>query len=69
MATVFVAYSIKFHHTMLVLNTFLAILEVLVSDNQSSSAPRDLPLRPPLVRLLVRPHHPVKKTPGYGPDF
>ena len=57
----------KFHHTMLVLNAFLAISEGLVSDNQSSPLPppphplfRDLPLRSHLVLLLVRSHHPVK---------
>ena len=61
---------------MLVLNAFLAISEGFVSDNQRAplSPPpphprRDLPLRPHLVCLLVRSHHPVKKTPGYGPDF
>ena len=51
----------KFHHTMLVLNAFLAISEGLVSDNQSSPPP-SLPLRPHLARLLVRSHHPVKKN-------
>ena len=56
----------KFHHTMLVLNAFLAISEGLVSDNQSSPhppppPPRDLRLRPHLVRLLVRSHRSVKK--------
>ena len=57
---------------MLVLNAFLAISEGFVSDNQGSPPPhprRDLPLQPHLVCLLVRSHHPVKKTPGYGPDF
>ena len=57
--------ELKFHHTMLVLNAFLAISEGLVSDNQSSPLPphplfRDLPLRSHLVLLLVRSHHPVK---------
>ena len=54
----------KFHHTMLVLNAFLAISEGLVSDNQSYPLPppllRDLPLGSHLVLLLVRSHHPVK---------
>ena len=56
----------KFHHTMLVLNAFLAISEGFVSDIQGSRPPphprRDLPLQPHLVCLLVRPHHPVKKN-------
>ena len=55
----------KFHHTMLVLNAFLAISEGFVSDNQGSPPPhprRDLPLQPHLVCLLVTPHHPVKKN-------
>ena len=63
----------KFHHTMLVLNAFLAISEGLVSDNQSTPPPphpRDVPLRPHLVRLLVRSHHPVKKKNlATGNDF
>ena len=41
------------------------LLRNSVSDNQSSS-PRDLPLRPHLVRLLVGSHRPLKQ-PGYVP--
>ena len=41
------------------------LLRNSVSDNQSSS-PRDLPLRPHLVRLLVGSHLPLKQ-PGYVP--
>ena len=40
-----------------------------VSDDQSSPAPRDLPLRSHLVRLLFGSHLPIKKKkPGYGPE-
>ena len=56
----------KFHHTMLVLNAFLAISEGFVSDNQRLPPPhprRDVPLRPHLVRPLVRSHRPVKRHP------
>ena len=60
----------KFHHTKLVLNSFLAISEGLVSDNQSSPPPlRDFPLRPHLVRLLVRSHRSVKKHLATGMTF
>ena len=53
----------KFHHTMLVLNAFLAISEGFVSDNQSPPPRRDVPLLPHLVRPLVRSHRPVIKHP------
>ena len=66
----------KFHHTMLVLNAFLAISENLVSDNQSSPnnppPPSFLKRLAPLASFGPSPRQttlPSEKTPGYGPDF
>ena len=64
----------KFHHTMLVLNAFLAISENLVSDNQSSpnNPPPSLKRLAPLASFGPSPRQttpPSEKTPGYGHDF